>query len=741
VVEAYEAFALRLSREFGDRPAPETEALVARVRTRRLEPSLAAVAARPAAVDAAAPDVPVARAPRPHRARAGLLASLGALLLVWSLTFVLRRPVRAASATTGRAVAIMPFATHGEPSLAYLGDGLEALLEAKLDGAGGLRVTDPGSVRALLPVGAGAGADPAAVAEVARRLSATHFVTGDVTVMGQRVQVRAELHTLTNGRVTTVVTSGAPDSLFALADTLAVRLLADASGIGARELQAAGAAGTGSPEAFRSYIDGESAMAAGRYAEAAERFGHALAVDSGFAIAAYRGATALDWASRGNDEIGRMLDLAERGQARLSDRQRRLLSAARAYYRQDGDSAEQVLRGIVADDPDAIEGWFLLGETLFHLNPARGRSWREARMPFERVAAVDPDDPETLLHLARLAAADGERERLDSLVALARPRLGGTIRGWELEALRAWTSGDPARIGALRRALAAAPPGAAAEAARALAVYLEQVDAAASVEAIGLAGASAPRYAQYAAARGRWHDALAEARRAPCPSGELGLCAAIHLGIATLPGVPFRADEVQDLVADVERLPSAPGPAGTTSYAMVVRAVTLGRLAASRGDRAGWAESRARLESIARADPRLAGYVSWLDGAWLVWHEDDPRLADGMRAVLQDPVARRRIVGVDVAWPVRMDFALALARAGHEQEALALFRSFPDASGRDLMYLPYARLGEARILARRGDVDGARRLYGHVLHLWQQAEPGFQPTVEAVRADSARLGR
>ena len=84
---------------------------------------------------------------------------------------------------------------------------------------------------------------------------------------------------------------------------------------------------------------------------------------------------------------------------------------------------------------------------------------------------------------------------------------------------------------------------------------------------------------------------------------------------------------------------------------------------------------------------------------------------------------------------------MALAAAGHDDEALALFGSVPDASGRDLMFLPYARLGEARILARRGDVARSRQRFGEVLRLWRDADPAFRPAVAAVRSDSARLDR
>lgn len=744
VVDAYESFADRLGREFGERPAPETLALVTRVRSRvASEPTVGTPAPSREVVVAPSAEEPRPVPPSaPPRSRALLGWLLAAGLCAAAVTPVLLRHRTArADGLPGRVVAVLPLATHGDPTLAYVGDGLGALLEAKLDGTGGVRLVDPSTVRALQQHEPAAAGDVGAALQAARRLHATHFVVGDVTALGDRVQVRAELrHTEGNGEVVTTATaSGVRDSLFTLADALALRLLVDASGLDHRELQVVGAAATGSLEAFRAFIDGEAAMAAGRHAEAAERFAQAVAIDSGFAIAAYRGAAALDWAGRPSADIHAMLALAERGRARLSDRQQRLLAAASAYYHQDGDSAERVLRDIVADDPDAIEAWFLLGETRFHLGPARGRSWRESREAFERVASFDPDDPETLLHLARIAAADRDRARLETLAELALPRLRGTVRAWELEALRAYVSGEPARIAAFRRGLVTAPPGAAQEAARALAVYLEDIELAAEVDRLGQAGRAGPRQAQFAAALGRWREAFgAEAARS-CPLST-PFCADLHLFVASLPGVPPSAARDGAALAQAEAgLPAE--PTDPPDYREVVHAVALGRFAAARGQRDRWTAARTRLAAMAAVDPALRVYPAWLDGVWLAQHGGPRAAADTLSLLLQDGDLRRRLFGVDVAWPARLDVAMALAAGGHDDEALTIFRSVPDASGRDLMFLPDARLGEARILARRGEVDAARRLYGHVLRLWRGADQEFQPTVAAARTDSARVGR
>lgn len=734
---ALDRFAQRMRSEFDEEPSPETRALLQRhdpVRAPVARPARPAVSDRP--VD---PPVPLLAAPasRPRRRWA-----LGAPLAVAAVLSVVAAASQAhwrTPAPTG-VVAVLPLASHGEPDLDRVADGITVLLEGKLDRAGGVRVADPRAVRALARADDG-NPDGSGALRAAQGVRATWLVTGDVTAAGALVQVRADLRRADrpDSVVASSVASGSRDALFALADSLAIELLGDGLGIGRRQLLAAARVATASLPAFRAFLDGERAMREGRYGLAVDRFREAVSLDSGFAIAAYRGAAALDWAGWSAAEVQAMLALAQRGQARLPDRRRRLLQAATDYYGQRGDSAERALRALVADDPADVEAWYLLGETIFHLGPALGRSRLESREPFERVAALDPDDPETLVHLARLAAADRDLPRLRALVERVDAVLGNTVRGWELRGLLAYASGDPARQRQFDRDLAAAPPGAAPEVARAIAAYLEDPRAAERVARASAEVRAAPRDAEYALAQGHWSatwDVLA---------GECKVfrdaCALRRLWLASLPGAvlsPAQAEEFRAAVATA----SLEVFGEHRHYAEAVRALTLGRFDAVRGDSAGVARALASLGPKLRGPSAVAvlraAFRSVVVAEWISRHGDRAGAADTVAAILRDPSRRAALLGPDVAWPLRLAAADLLAAGGREDEALRLYRSVPDASARDLMYLPFAHLGTARILSRRHEV-GARDCYATVLRLWADPDAAFRPFVDAIRREAAAV--
>src|SRR3954463_16692998 len=74
-------------------------------------------------------------------------------------------------------------------------------------------------------------------------------------------------------------------------------------------------------------------------------------------------------------------------------------------------------------------------------NPLRGRSATESRAAFERVLALDPENEEALVHLARIASIEGRRGETDSLV---RPllALSPDTEVLETRAFRAFALGD-----------------------------------------------------------------------------------------------------------------------------------------------------------------------------------------------------------------------------------------------------------------------------------------------------------
>ena len=337
-------------------------------------------------------------------------------------------------ATTGAlAVAVLPFEVRGSPEYVYLGEGMVDLLSANLDGAGALRAVDP---RALLSFVARQGegtADPEQGRAVAERFDARRFVLGNIVEAGGRLRISATLYDRSYGSVVIAQASVAGDAaqLFELVDGLTAALLAG-SYTGPRERLARTAAiTTHSIPALKAYLVGESHLRAGRYVPALEAFQQAIALDSTFALAYYRLALAAEWEGR----LGAGIDAADqavRHGNRLSEHDRMLVQALVARRRGAADEAERLYRAIVSAHLEDVEAWYQLGEVLFHHNPYRGRSFTESRGAWERVLALEPAHQDALLHLVRVAAREGERIELDSLLtrafALLPPRNSSSSR-------------------------------------------------------------------------------------------------------------------------------------------------------------------------------------------------------------------------------------------------------------------------------------------------------------------------
>src|SRR5207244_3538083 len=91
--------------------------------------------------------------------------------------------------------------------------------------------------------------------------------------------------------------------------------------------------------------------------------------------------------------------------------------------------------------PEDAEAWLRLGELLLHGNPLRGRSACEARVPFERVLALDPGQGDALVHLARVASIEGRRAEVDSLLSRAEA-LAPSQGALDLRAVRSFALND-----------------------------------------------------------------------------------------------------------------------------------------------------------------------------------------------------------------------------------------------------------------------------------------------------------
>ncbi len=394
-LRTYEEFARRMLIEFELEPATETRALVEQVRSR-------------------------AGAAAPHHAAA-------------------YQPVGTAST-----IAVLPFSIRGDPRFAYLREGMVELLATKLDGAGAIRTVDP---RAVLrsPVSEGRA--------VAEHFEAGRYLVGTIVEAGGRLRASATLYDADDTTVASVAAAADDESgLFELVDEIARQLLAAQGVSRGTRLTRLAALTTGSLDALKAYLRGEGDLRAGRYFDAMEGFQEAVDADSSFALAYYRLAAAA--AGCALPDLAR--EMADRGFGhvqRLSPHDQLVFGAQRAWLHGRVVDAESLYNTITGTYPDDVEAWFHLGDLLFHSNPLRGRSAAEARAPFERVIALDPDHLGAMVHLVRISAIEERTgEVLDLIERILRVSPDGD-QALAMRALRAFTRRDAAAISAVSNEL------------------------------------------------------------------------------------------------------------------------------------------------------------------------------------------------------------------------------------------------------------------------------------------------
>jgi tetratricopeptide (TPR) repeat protein len=142
---------------------------------------------------------------------------------------------------------------------------------------------------------------------------------------------------------------------------------------------------------------------------AAEELRTAVGADSNCGLAYQRLSVVEAW----RHDLPAALAAAEAGLRRadrLAPRWVQLLRAQRYLVLGYGDSAIATYQSAVLDDRDDIDGWFGLGEALFHYAGFTDASPRDARPALERVATLDSAFAPIYNHLVDLAVYDGDRK-------------------------------------------------------------------------------------------------------------------------------------------------------------------------------------------------------------------------------------------------------------------------------------------------------------------------------------------
>jgi DNA-binding SARP family transcriptional activator/tetratricopeptide (TPR) repeat protein len=695
-------------------------------------------------------------AARRRRMRIGIGAALAAGVL--ASAGLLSRD--AGTTPADSTIAVLPFPVTGAVDLAYLREGIVTLLSTQLDGVGTLRSADP---RAVLGIAAQVWADApgnraASAAEpedrVARRVGAGTYVRGSIVEVGGRILIEATAHRAGDSPkpIARAVVEGPTAELFELVDKLAAQLLTALSGGPYEQLTRIAASTTTSLPALKAYLEGERRFRAGSFEAAARAFRHAATEDTTFALAYYWLSVAAWWTDDAAT-LDQAAAAAVRFSGRLRAQDRRILDGWQAFLRGDAVGAERVYRGIVRDEPEHVEAWLQLGELLFHSAPRRGRAASEARPAFERVLEFEPEHTSAILHLARLAAAEGRRDDLDSLARRAL-EIGATGE-WATEARLhlAFARRDARALDAVVRELRTQPEGRAWNGAHYIALAHGDIAGARRLVTL-LTDAARPRrvrafghigLAYLALAEGRLRAAGEELDRA----ADLDPVAALEYRgiVALLPFVSVAPGELDGLRDSLSRLaaarPRAPPMANLwpTAHDGVhhdIAAYLSARIGFRAGDttvaRRGLDQLAARARGatpdavvhdltaalraeLAAAGGRRAEALRELEGVLLI----DARV---------DQVGASPFYSQGLE---RFAYASLLEASGRLEDAALWYGSFSANSIFDLAFLAPSHLRRGAIAERLGRLGEARRHYEAALALWPTCDAELRPLTDEAR--------
>ncbi len=771
---AYEQFARRLSADLGVEPSHQTKALVDSWRRETSGRSIARQAAgeqiRLDPVQAAVPDErPVPPRPRfqwTSRRRVTLAVAVvaGCIWIVGATPPGLSSAARDPGVPTTVSVAVLPFSVHAQASAhEFLREGMVDLLSTKLNSAVGLRSVDPTVLLAAPSLRTPHLVSPSEGRTLGERFGAGLYVLGSVVTVGDRLHIAASLYevrgdTLPAARATV---SGRPDDLFALVDQLTTDLISEIGGPSERVARVASIT-TQSPAALRSYLEGEQAFRQAsfaplvRFTKPIEAFRDAIALDSTFALAYYRLALAASWAD--SLELARWAATrATRYSGRLPAHYRLLAEGLNAFLDGNARQAISAYRAAVAAHPNDAEAWFRIGLTTALYGPFFGRPSSDLWDPFTKAARYDVQAREPWIFLAYLAAQDGDRRSVDTLIRRGYPE--GVPAYWQALTASSWPDANRARQGLAR--IERAEPWEQTLGAILVTRYLNDANI----------GRRLSRGAATAAKGSDWHaQALFWTSQIELAGGrpqatkqalaEMAVddprwAADFRALVATWPVYPPSRPNVQAARAALRTVQSQPlrarplwgKPSREGSEA--IRLYLLGLLSAHLGERDSAVQYARMLDRLVQA-PTMGSLAkdlalclraevrASLDGA----PADALTLSLTLRYHIPPDVLRSHPALSHLFARQRFLQAQWSRSIGRPNEALQWYASLGQVDHLfDLPFLGPAILMTARIHEETGEFEKARAEYAHFVTLWRDAEPELRPLVDNARARLARLSR
>lgn len=307
-------------------------------------------------------------------------------------------------------LAVLPFAPAVPDSgLERLGRELVITLSATLAGTAEFSTVEPLAILATVPPGSGPLTLQEA-GELASAFGAERVVHGALLRSNGGIRVEVGLYE-TDGLHRVGNQSITADRVGALTDSATMATLRLLWRDAPSSPPSPGAISTGSVTALQAYLDGERAIAEGRWREAPEHFARAVAADSSFWFAYWRLQYSLGYHGSPVDSVVRARVWEHRDQ--LPDRDRLLIEAWNA------PTPEQIriLRDATTRYPSYWPAWWHLADTYVHTGGYLGYTRGDSRTALERTLALNPRFASAWSHLFWIASATRDVETMRRIIA------------------------------------------------------------------------------------------------------------------------------------------------------------------------------------------------------------------------------------------------------------------------------------------------------------------------------------
>jgi tetratricopeptide (TPR) repeat protein len=566
--------------------------------------------------------------------------------------------------------------------------------------------------------------------DVARATGARYALLGSAVRSGPELRFTAHVYDVAKSmNLGTARAEGPADSLLAWVDQFSIEVWAAlpwGSAQGPRPRPP-----THCLPCLKAWLDGEAALRRSDFDHAADAYRHAVELDSTFALAFYRLATASGYTEelRTSCEDRAFVERAARLADRLTERVALLVGAKLAFCRGTLDGLAP-LQQAVEKHPDDPEAWYLLGETSFHLGRQALSSQDDNDEAFDKSIELDPSFAPAYIHLIENAFNyHADSARAAQLVETYERLTAGSESARLSRLASALAFGDPASRSSALAALDTLP----ARALMSIALHLWHPSFGAAQERVLVAARRPDGHEAADAAvllflnaflRGKLQSALGYLDDPRMPGGYRAAGVYIPF-MAKLPVVSSdRLD--RELVL---------GAADSFPY---LRTFYAGAYAA---DRKRWPDHRTavrRLRSEAKqqlgeGDSTEAGFTSSmalaLEGYGLKKNDQEEEAIRILTAAQRQATALGPLEVVNAT--IRFWLSQLLVERGRFGEAEVYARSF--------WQDPLAAFSLAQVYENLEEYPKARAEYEFFVQGWQEADSDLQPLVEQARRSVARL--